>query len=1361
MLLIAVLAFVLATWDMLRTPPRYDVSRKSGSWAERMFSPIEANAIRRLPVINARLNALSVNPAGTEVCVVGDQGFILATKDAGITWQRLWLQAGDRDSANPAQRAASFLPPLVGTAQAKAAQKANPTFQSNPAAQGPIVDSAKAPSSRLSNEQSKALLRTRANARDSSRRSPNASKAAQLPATKPTPTGVPPKVVTWSPSLAPDLVAVHFIGPRNGWVLGRDGTFYSTSDGGVTWNVDRRPHIRDVRDAGVTPGGAAWILSAPPRINDDRDLLLLRLMASGAWDTLKTPVEARILPIGLLSTTIVPDGDSISILASTMTGMLRRSPSSTVWRPARTRNDAIAQATVLMGTAPPDDPDSLLRWTQRLQQLADSLGKFSLGEALPSRWAISMAASGSSLFAVNGLGDLTLRARDWSELDTLTTVLIDGQWLRSVRFDGGGARGWVVGMNGTIWATRDSGVTWFQQGLDRLSTIEYAAVSLDLRRVDARLGNQDTLTSLDGGEHWSLSPYRPDSSRRDSSIVVPSDTSAMAMAAGEMAWSHLRQVATGEVVALRFDDSHRHGLAVLAGRTALSTSNGGRSWHDQAPYQRWPKPAYYFVLVFVLASLGLLWNPPTQAVEEESIADTAASDRPLRPGDYDALKSTEVAIGLSHFIQNRNTEPPLTIAITGQWGSGKSSIMNLLEGDLSRAGARPVWFNAWHHQKEQQMFAALLESVRAEAVPPAWQPRGLWVRLQLMGMRGFWGWTMIVLISLAIASLVGLIIAERANPSRILTASITSVRRVEARVDSLANQLGVEMPNGKTGKASDDGKGIPGLLVAITAGYTLWRRFISVFGAFGAKPSVLFTGIAGIFGGRPETTPVESRARFARQFDQVVRALHPQRVVILIDDLDRCSPENVLETLEAVNFLVSEAECIVVLGMYPSWVEACVGVKFKDIAEEVDPSRGPKGRPKLPTFDDIPAGNSSSPKPTSEASLRIHGSIGDAAVDLTRSVTPEAPSAPRVETQDPKVGRRDFARSYIEKLVNLEVPVPRATQEEIGRLLQHTDLARDISTTDPEAVWEKRIRSLIRAVNSWTPRLAMAFAISWGALMGSTWLAQKVNSSQPAASANRETAAITPDSAPTGNASPDQTDANSTAAATPTGSESALIVPGTPGRFWPPAPRDRFAERFIYAMGIMTLLVTGLWRLTKKATPTIGDSARFKTALGIWDDVVFLGNETPRAAKRYRNRVRYYAMRERTAEPSPSWIARAYRAIRRARRWPPFRTRIEDEKSSDSRTPEGIVVALGALAHVHPAWIEKDVAWNALVKGEYSVLAPDNEDLREAIAKAVTKHEESLGEWPPQPEQRARILEFAEGAVIAVNGSPSDGTPPA
>src|ERR1700724_1577599 len=69
------------------------------------------------------------------------------------------------------------------------------------------------------------------------------------------------------------------------------------------------------------------------------------------------------------------------------------------------------------------------------------------------------------------------------------------------------------------------------------------------------------------------------------------------------------------------------------------------------------------------------------------------------------------AWGLSRFWRNEKTQPPLTLAVTGEWGTGKSSLMNLLRSDLKRYGFRPVWFNAWHQQKAEHLLAPLLEGV--------------------------------------------------------------------------------------------------------------------------------------------------------------------------------------------------------------------------------------------------------------------------------------------------------------------------------------------------------------------------------------------------------------------------------------------------------------------------------------------------------------------------------------------------------------------------------------------------------------------------------------------------------------------------
>ena len=102
------------------------------------------------------------------------------------------------------------------------------------------------------------------------------------------------------------------------------------------------------------------------------------------------------------------------------------------------------------------------------------------------------------------------------------------------------------------------------------------------------------------------------------------------------------------------------------------------------------------------------------------------------------------------FIRNPQTEPPVTIAVTGPWGSGKTSLMNILRDLLREHDARPVWFNAWHHQKEEHLLAALIENIRQQAIPSIGTWAGLFFRLRLLRRR-FVGRLGVLLVLLAAA----------------------------------------------------------------------------------------------------------------------------------------------------------------------------------------------------------------------------------------------------------------------------------------------------------------------------------------------------------------------------------------------------------------------------------------------------------------------------------------------------------------------------------------------------------------------------------------------------------------------------------
>ena len=88
------------------------------------------------------------------------------------------------------------------------------------------------------------------------------------------------------------------------------------------------------------------------------------------------------------------------------------------------------------------------------------------------------------------------------------------------------------------------------------------------------------------------------------------------------------------------------------------------------------------------------------------------SDRPIEHERQATTAMSSAARRIVSLVRHPDTVAPVVLAVTGKWGSGKSSLMNLV-GNILRTYHFPcVWFNAWHHQNETHLFASLLESIR-------------------------------------------------------------------------------------------------------------------------------------------------------------------------------------------------------------------------------------------------------------------------------------------------------------------------------------------------------------------------------------------------------------------------------------------------------------------------------------------------------------------------------------------------------------------------------------------------------------------------------------------------------------------------
>src|SRR5436305_673027 len=239
-----------------------------------------------------------------------------------------------------------------------------------------------------------------------------------------------------------------------------------------------------------------------------------------------------------------------------------------------------------------------------------------------------------------------------------------------------------------------------------------------------------------------------------------------------------------------------------------------------------------------------------------------------------------------------------------------------------------------------------------------------------------------------------------------------------------------------------------------TAGHISWAAFLlSSAGllvslwkglkGFGVNPASLLAKDSGSAKVKDLENLTGFRYRFAAEFKDITEALNPRTLLILIDDLDRCRPEMVLEVLESVNCLVCSGDCFVVMGMARERVVRCVGLSFKDVTSEL-------------------------------------------------LVTTPSPADQGLSTEE--IARRqriEFAQQYLEKLINIEIPVPSPTDEQSRRLM----LA---ASESPEpAAPESRGRVLARQAWNWTRKL-LPFAAVLGLLFLGYWFGATRNQSDSA-----------------------------------------------------------------------------------------------------------------------------------------------------------------------------------------------------------------------------------------------------------------------
>ena len=556
--------------------------------------------------------------------------------------------------------------------------------------------------------------------------------------------------------------------------------------------------------------------------------------------------------------------------------------------------------------------------------------------------SVTFAADGATGWAVGWDGTILKTVNGGESWTALTSGTLES--LNSVTFTNDGVDGWAVGRYGTILKTQDGGENWESRSSGTTAHLKSVLFAAD-GTTGWAVGSIGTiLKTVNGGESWTM---RPSGTSKDLE-------SATFAADGVTGW-------------------------IVGSDAILLTVDEGETWQPltAANYDKYPAPWTWMVFVLAMLALRPAFRPlPSAEPRATGIADEFYSDRPIAAGDPDPLQRGIVADTLSRFLRNEKTEPPLTIAITGDWGEGKSSLMNLVQADLKKHRTMAVWFNAWHHQKERHLFAALLQAVRDQAIPAWLSVRGIPFRwlLLMSHFKSHWIWGIATVFVLGIwlgvlrtenlQSCLALDLFFNRSFFSPLFCSVGNPFPEENIYNVLYLILNVVPPFLLGGF----------LYLGVTPKLTRWKVDPHRLIARASNGALRFLRV------RDFGNQLGLRYRFGEAFKEVSEALKPNTLLILIDDLDRCRPEQVVETLEAINFLTDAGSCYVVMGIAPEQVMHCVGLGFKEIAEEMA---------------NMPDG--------------------------------ELPDNPETLGREK---RRVYARNYLEKLINIEIPIQKLTDDD-------------------------------------------------------------------------------------------------------------------------------------------------------------------------------------------------------------------------------------------------------------------------------------------------------------------------------------------
>lgn len=277
--------------------------------------------------------------------------------------------------------------------------------------------------------------------------------------------------------------------------------------------------------------------------------------------------------------------------------------------------------------------------------------------------------------------------------------------------------------------------------------------------------------------------------------------------------------------------------------------------------------------------------------------------------DKDGLNFKVFQPALRNILENAET--PLTVGIFGTWGSGKTTTLSMLKKDLEEkklASLKTVWFTAWKYEQHDALWRAFILRV-IDGLHPRKEDG---TRYQAGDFN------------------------TKAEKNKLET--LLHLERLERSIYETITWQDESHWRLDTGEMVKQGAKLP-----------IWLAFhLANLGSI-AKDIGLNPDIAALLDREVREHHMNQLSymeQFASEFQKAVQMTLGKegRLVVFVDDLDRCMPEKAIEVLEAIKLFLDVPGTVFVLGMdreiIKKGVEAHYGTLLRMDSESEIPING-------------------------------------------------------------------------------------------------------------------------------------------------------------------------------------------------------------------------------------------------------------------------------------------------------------------------------------------------------------------------------------------------------------------------------------